>query len=323
MAAVKWIKVVTDIFDDEKMLLIEGLPSADSIMVVWFKLLCLAGKANNSGVFIFNDRIPYTDEMLAAIFRRDISLVRLALKTFEQFGMIEIIDNVITIPNWSKHQTLDAYEKKKERDRLRIREKRAQQKALISGVSPDASPDTSPDVALLEEDKEREEEKEIDLDRDIDGEPDDKRPGAVPYEAIKSMYNEICVSFPRCTSLSDARRKSIKARFTSGYTLEDFKALFTKAEASSFLRGKNNRNWSATFDWLIKDTNMAKVLDGNYDEQASSTGRKEIVPSWMTKDGQSELAKYARDMRQSQKTVDEDPELKARAEELRQKLQSR
>lgn len=58
-------------------------------------------------------------------------------------------------------------------------------------------------------------------------------------------------------------------------------------------------------------------------QKQGAGGRKEIVPSWMTKDGQSELAKYARDMRQSQKTVDEDPELKARAEELRQKLQSR
>lgn len=264
MATVKWIKVVTDIFDDEKMLLIEGLPSADSIMVVWFKLLCLAGKTNNSGVFIFNDRIPYTDEMLAAIFRRDISLVRLALKTFEEFGMIEIIDNVITIPNWSKHQTLDAYEKKKERDRLRIKEKRAQQKALVSAVSPDTSPDASPDVALLEEDTEE----ERDIEGEGDKEPDDKRPGSpVPYDSIKSMYNEICVSFPRCTSLSDARKKAIKARVTSGYTLEDFKTLFTKAEASSFLKGKNDRSWSATFDWLIKDTNMAKVLDGNYDDK--------------------------------------------------------
>ena len=105
--------------------MIETLPSADSIMVIWFKLLCLAGKTNNSGVFIFNERIPYTDEMLASIFRRDINIVRMALKTFENFGMIEIVDNVITIPNWSKHQTLDALEKQKERDRLKKQKKRA------------------------------------------------------------------------------------------------------------------------------------------------------------------------------------------------------
>ena len=70
MADVKWIKITTDIFDDEKILLIESLPEADSIIVIWFKLLCLAGKMNNSGVFVMNNRLPYTDKMLATIFRR-------------------------------------------------------------------------------------------------------------------------------------------------------------------------------------------------------------------------------------------------------------
>ena len=166
MAAVKWIKIVTDIFDDEKMLLIESLPSADSVIVIWFKLLCLAGKTNNSGVFIFNERIPYTDEMLASIFRRDVNIVRMALQTFETFGMIEIIDKVITIPNWSKHQSLDAYEKKKERDRERIAQKRAEQRALIAkspDKSADMSHDKSPDVASLEEDIDKEVEVEEEI----------------------------------------------------------------------------------------------------------------------------------------------------------------
>ena len=78
------------------------------------------------------------------------------------------------------------------------------------------------------------------------------------------MYNETCVSFPRLRALSDSRKKAIKARFNSGYTLEDFKAVFEAAENSSFLKGKNDRNWSATFDWMLKDGNMAKILDGNY-----------------------------------------------------------
>ena len=62
MSDIKWIKIVTDIFDDEKILLIESLPEADSIIVIWFKLLCLAGKQNNSGVFIMNNGIAYTDK---------------------------------------------------------------------------------------------------------------------------------------------------------------------------------------------------------------------------------------------------------------------
>ena len=131
MAEVKWIKIAADIFDDEKVLLIESMPDADSIIVIWFKLLCMAGKQNNSGVFLMNDKIAYTDEMLSTIFRRPINTVRLALQTFEQFGMIEIINNVISIPNWGKHQQLDAIEKSREQTRKRVQAYRNRQRLLM------------------------------------------------------------------------------------------------------------------------------------------------------------------------------------------------
>lgn len=156
MAEVKWIKITTDVFDDEKILLIESMPSADSIITIWFKLLILAGKQNNNGVFMMSNKLPFTDEMLATIFRRDLNTVRLALKTFEEFGMIEVVDNVITIPNWNKHQTLDAYEKKKERDRLYQQNRRKKQKNLIE----QKSPDESSDVAFSDKEEEKEEDKE-------------------------------------------------------------------------------------------------------------------------------------------------------------------
>ena len=95
------------------------------------------------------------------------------------------------------------------------------------------------------------------------------------------MYNDTCVSFPRLIVLSEKRKKAIKARLNT-YSVGDFKTVFEMAESSSFLKGQNSRNWSATFDWLIADANMAKVLDGNYndkkageniDQQSSETGR--------------------------------------------------
>lgn len=133
MADVKWIKICTDIFDDEKMILIESMPEADAVIVIWFKLLCLAGKQNNSGVFMLNDKIAYTDEMLATIFRRPLNTVRLALNTFESFGMIEIVDSVVTIPNWEKHQSLDKLEAAREKNRQRVSAYRQRQKMLASG----------------------------------------------------------------------------------------------------------------------------------------------------------------------------------------------
>lgn len=128
---VKWIKITTDIFDDEKILLIESLPDANAIIVVWFKILCLAGKQNNGGVFVMNDKIAYTDKMLATIFRMNESTVSLALETFERFGMIERIDGVITIPNWGKHQSLEKIEARKEYQREYQKELRQRQKVAI------------------------------------------------------------------------------------------------------------------------------------------------------------------------------------------------
>lgn len=136
MADVKWIKLCTDVFDDEKIQLIDGLPERDGILVIWFKLLCLAGKQNNGGVFMLNDKIAYTDEMLATIFRRPLSTLRLALKTFENFGMVEIVNETITIPNWNKHQSLDKLEQAKEKNRKRVAKHREKQRLIAAnGVS--------------------------------------------------------------------------------------------------------------------------------------------------------------------------------------------
>ncbi|MEE0892223.1 MAG: hypothetical protein U0M61_10310, partial [Succinivibrio sp.] len=90
----------------------------------------------------------------------------------------------------------------------------------------------------------------------------------VNYELVARMYNDTCVSFPHLTTLSEARKKAIKARLNK-YTLDDLQRVFDLAEASDFLKGNNSRNWNATFDWLMKDTNIAKVLDGNYNNKTS------------------------------------------------------
>ena len=263
MADVKWIKITTDIFDDEKILLIESLPDSYAIITVWFKLLCLAGKQNNSGVFMMG-RIAYTDKMLATIFRMKETTVTMALQTFQQFGMIEIVDGVITIPNWNKHQSLDAYEKKKAYDRKYRLEQREKQR-LLAAQYDDNRTDSRTTVVVAEEDIE--EDKELDIDKRVD------------CQQIADLYNSICTSFPKLRSLSDSRRKAIKARLNT-YSIEDFQTVFKNAENSSFLKGSNDRNWTATFDWLIKDTNMVKVLEGNYADKGKTYGRKDKVPGW-------------------------------------------
>lgn len=174
MAEVKWIKIVTDIFDDEKILLIESLPDSDAIIVIWFKLLCFAGKQNNKGVLMLNDRIAYTDEMLATIFRRKKSTVKMALQVFEDFGMIEIVDGVITIPNWGKHQNMDRIEAKNAYMRNYMQNYREKQKALTYKTNSKVNDETNcktndktnSKANVSEADKEKEKEKDKEEDKE-------------------------------------------------------------------------------------------------------------------------------------------------------------
>ena len=106
MVDVKWIKMTTNIFEDEKMKLIDVLPERDAIIVIWFKLLAMAGKTNDDGFVYVMKEMATTDEVLSTVFNRPLGTIRLALETFVKFGMIEV-NHHISIVNWEKHQNID------------------------------------------------------------------------------------------------------------------------------------------------------------------------------------------------------------------------
>ncbi|MGL5716164.1 MAG: phage replisome organizer N-terminal domain-containing protein [Cetobacterium sp.] len=160
MAEVKWIKITTNIFDDEKIKLIDTMPDRDTLLVIWFKLLAIAGKTNDNGMVYIIKEMPTTDEMLATIFNRPLNTVRLALKTFSSFGMIEINDHV-NIVNWDKHQNIDGLDKIREQNRKRQAKLREKKKTI---AIEDKSNVISRDSNAIDIDKEI----DIDIDKEID-----------------------------------------------------------------------------------------------------------------------------------------------------------
>ena len=133
MADVKWIKIAVDIFDNRKIKQIETMPDGESLLIIWFKLLCLAGNVNDGGLIYLTKEIPYTDEMLATQFNKPLANVRLALKTFEAFGMVEIINNIIYLSSWEKYQNTDKLAEIREQTRKRVAKHREKVKALEAG----------------------------------------------------------------------------------------------------------------------------------------------------------------------------------------------
>jgi predicted phage replisome organizer len=142
---------------------IETMPEGDTILVIWLKLLLLAGNVNDRGAIYITPEIPYTDEMLANELRRPITVVRMALSLFERFGMIEIVDNVFYLSSWEKYQNTDKLEEMREKDRERKRAKRAEQKALTANSTecPRTVHGLSSGRPRIEEEEDKDQEKEF------------------------------------------------------------------------------------------------------------------------------------------------------------------
>lgn len=111
---------------------------------------------------MMSEKVHYTDEMLATIFRRPLNTVRMALDIFEQFGMVEIIDGVIALPNWEKHQNIDGMEKIKTQTRNRVARYREKQKNLALGGN------VTCNVTVTESNATEEEEEENKIRKDKD-----------------------------------------------------------------------------------------------------------------------------------------------------------
>lgn len=158
MAEVKWIKITTNIFDDEKIKLIDTMPDRDALLVIWFKLLTMAGKTNDNGFLYIIKEMPTTDEMLATIFNRPLNTVRMALEMFKKFGMIEINTHV-NIVNWEKHQNIEGMDKIKEQNRLRQQKFKEKQKLLSNNQEKVTLPVTDSNAIELEKELEKEKNK--------------------------------------------------------------------------------------------------------------------------------------------------------------------
>jgi len=191
---VKWIKITTDMFDDEKIDFISSLPEADAIIVIWIRLLSLAGKCNAGGYIYLTESIPYTDDMLSHKFRRPLNVIKLALDTLQRLGMIEYEEGTIFIANWTKHQNIEGLELIRERDRERKRKGRADKKLLLLGETSLDSPRTILGCPQTELD--------LELDKEIDI--------LTPSTKVVDKENDIEIFFKSVWSLYPVKKGKVK-----------------------------------------------------------------------------------------------------------------
>lgn len=276
MAEIKWIKITTSIFDDEAIKVIEQMPEGDAILVIWFKLLVQAGIINDSGLVYFKKDIPYTEDMLAIVFHKPVTLIRLALTTFEKFGMIEISDNrTILIRNWEKHQNIETLDIIREQTRKRVKKYREKQKLLLSNSNCNVTPalhvtqcnaveeDKEEDIerdkeykyslSLIEENEkkknERENKKKVD--------PYINKTNSIFIEEYQKVFNS------KPYLMANQRNKLAELSAEIENFTDTIPTVLEKLKNVEF----SLPNFTANYIWLLTDDNYIKVLSGTYDKK--------------------------------------------------------
>lgn len=303
MADINWIKLRVDMFDDEKIKIIQSMPEGDAILVIWIRIIALAGKCNAKGLVLIEDEFPYSDEMLATIFNKPLATVRLALGTFEKFRMIERTEKGIYISNFEKHQNTEGMEKIREQARIRKQREREKKRALLeagntpalpenSSENPETLPENVTDNAtshVTSRVTEREVTKQnknknkniynISSNEDIvetsekTSEVPDRKSERLSYDEIMKDFHATCPDLLGICALNDARKTKIRSLVKELDKLKIFPGvepekklhvIFQAAQNSDFLSGRSGKWNGCSFDWLINKTNALKVLEGQY-----------------------------------------------------------
>ena len=265
MAEVKWIKIVTDIFDNKKIKQIEKIPNGDTILVIWFKLIVLAGVTNDDGLVYITDEIPYNSETLSNEFNKPLNEIKIALDIFQKFKMIEIIDDFIRLKNWQQYQNVDGLEKIREQTRLRVQKHRENQRLTLENdkcnVTRNVTVTQSNAPRIRIENKNKS--KNI-----LNILSNDKI-----FVPLIQKWNELPDTISKISTMKkDTQRFKMLSQRINEYGSDKILEAIDKIKQSPFLLGQNNSGWTITFEWFVRPNNFIKVLEGNYIDKKINKG---------------------------------------------------
>lgn len=256
MSEVKWIKLATNMFDNRKIKQISFLPEGDAIIVIWVNLLCLAGTINDCGMVYFAKDLPYTEQMLAQQFNRPINIIHLAIKTFEKFNMIEVVDDFLKVSNWEEYQNIEALDKIREQNRVRALRYRYKQKLLSSPKATSDMRNVTHNATITQSnatDIDIDKELDLDLDKDLEEEKNKEKDKRINICA--AALTQKSKSFVKPT-LEELKTYSTEKQYTD-FDAERFYDFY---ESKGWFVGKNKmKDWKAAArNWQRNNKPMGK-----------------------------------------------------------------
>lgn len=262
-----WLKLKEDFFNNIRMKKLRRIAGGEIFTIIYLKMQLLS--LQNEGALIYEGiEETFTDEIALKI-DEDPENVKLTCIFLQNCGLIEQTDGDTFVLT----ETVDCIGKESESAK-RMRKLRGNSEIKRLETSHCDASVTQMCENVRECDTEKEIEKEIEIERELEIENNNTTcymstsvdaQKITPADVV-AIYHDICKSYPKVRAISESRKKAINARLRN-HSIEEVKEVFERAEHSAFLKGNNQRNWSANFDWLMNDTNFCKVLDGNYTDK--------------------------------------------------------
>ena len=268
-----WLKLKRDFFKRHDIQIIEAMPNGKEYILFYLKLLCES--VDHEGSLRFSDEVPYNEIMLATITNTNVDIVRSAIKFFTDLHMMEIMDDGTYFMREVDRMIGSAADNDHAKRQQRYRER---QKLLAISTECHADVTESDEsVTKSDESKSKRIEKEIDIyntdfSAEKSGEKEKKSPNPMPkFQEFVDLYHQLCPSLPKVQKLTEGRKSAIKARWLEYPDIETFKSVFTKCENNQFMKGKNDRNWVANFDFIFQASSFTKIVEGFYDKMGGAT----------------------------------------------------
>lgn len=275
-----WIKLKESFMTSDTVDYLMSQPNGANYVVL-YQMLCLK-TINTEGKLsrqIGEILIPYDIEKI----QRDckwfsIDTIRVALNLYRSFGLIYEDQNgtlVLTDHNNLVGSETDYAAQKK------LQRKNQQQQLPpptvdegVDNVHSDVHTDNRDKISDIRDlditDEEREiEGEDIAVPQAVTAPPPSRLPPC-PFKKIMDLYHQICVSYPRIEDIDGERKKAVAARWRKYGDIAVFEQVFRIAQASSFMKGENGRNWHADFDWMMRPTNISKILEHKYDDKPTA-----------------------------------------------------
>ena len=257
-----YMRVQENFYEREEIQILESMENGILYSNILMKLYLKSIKKN--GKLMFNDLIPYTPELLAKLLKVEIGTMTFALNLFKQLDLIEILDNgaifMLNIQEFIGKSSTEADRKRLYRLEIEAEKKKLRSVGQIEDKCPDKTPPENRDKRIENRDKRIE--KDIELNSSCDEESSPKKL-SIDYKLIIEEWNRLGLSQLSKITSNSQRQKMLKARIRE-HGQEVFIQAIRNISQSDFLKGKNDRGWTITFDWFIKPNNFQKVLEGNY-----------------------------------------------------------